>query len=88
MYSSRENGTFRVPAGGSSGLLTASSSSTCPSGIVVDHHPQRLAARPSPAAHAGSRSSRRQCSSSAMSVTPSNLVTPIRRQNSRIASGV
>jgi len=32
MYSSRENGTLRVPMAGSSGLLIASSSSTCPSG--------------------------------------------------------
>ena len=32
IQSSREKGTRRVPAGGSSGLLTASSSSTWPSG--------------------------------------------------------
>ena len=34
------------------------------------------------------RSSRRQCSSSAMSITLSSLATPIRSQKSRIASGV
>ena len=32
IHSSRENGTLRVPAEGSSGLLPTSISSTCPSG--------------------------------------------------------
>ena len=41
MYSSRENGTLRVPISAFCGLLAASSSSTWPSGIVRDDDLQR-----------------------------------------------
>ena len=41
MYSSRENGSCRVPAAGSSGLLTASTCSSRSFGIVLDHDLER-----------------------------------------------
>ena len=40
MYSTLEKGTFRVPILGSSGLLTASISSTKLFRVVVNNHPQ------------------------------------------------
>ena len=66
-----------MPGRGSSGLLTASSSSTWPSGIVVDHHLERAQHGHARAARVWFRSSRTQCSSSATSTVLLNLVTPI-----------
>ena len=87
IQSSRVMRTWRVPAAGSSGLLTASSSSTRPASQSVSTSFSGL----STAIRRGAvrlSSSRTQCSSSANSTTLSCLVTPIRSQKSRIASGV
>ncbi len=87
MYNSRVNGTSRVPADSSSGLLIASNSSTSPSGkfSITTFSGFKTAMRRSDVRF---KFSRKQCSSNAISDTPSNFVTPIRSQNSRIASAV
>ena len=87
MYSSRENGTLRVPGRRILRVVDGVELLDLALGIVLDHHLQR----PQHGHHARRALVQvlaHACSSSATSMTFSFLATPIASQKSRIASGV